>query len=263
LVTENSIRQRVYRKWVENPYLKPKQVCYALKLNYRKHGNYVKKLLSEFRSYHKFVLPQEAHLPHKRVFVWDCVPRELLRRRLGLGVDEPDPYRAFGWVMAANRNRMYVFRDDRGTVHWYKGGLVRLYLRGPVMLARAKELFCRAFSFLSDEELSRFVDVPLREESRHWVFDLGAPVPRFDIRKFERSHGIRIFADGSHPTAIEVEESTPFWLSKLEKTQELFADNIEKHVQVQEVTRKLVETLIEMFGVKPEKKRVEKPPWEI
>ncbi|MHA1263167.1 MAG: hypothetical protein ACTSSA_13970 [Candidatus Freyarchaeota archaeon] len=131
------------------------------------------------------------------------------------------------------------------------------------MLARAKELFCRAFSFLSDEELSRFVDVPLREESRHWVFDLGAPVPRFDIRKFERSHGIRIFADGSHPTAIEVEESTPFWLSKLEKTQELFADNIEKHVQVQEVTRKLVETLIEMFGVKPEKKRVEKPPWEI
>ena len=109
---------------------------------------------------------------------------------------------------------------------------MRLYLRGAVQLARAKELFCRAFSWFSDEQLCRFLDVPLREESRHWTFEVGSTLPRFDIRKFNRSHGIRIFADKSHPTAVEVEESQPFWIGELREAVELFGLEIKEHLKL-------------------------------
>jgi len=232
MVTSLSIRKRIFNAWVENPYVTPKPLCKQLKLDYQHHGNYVKKLLSEFRSYYNYGSPQKA-LAHRRVFVWRNVPRTGF---------EPERY---GWVEVANRNGMFVFRGDFGSVHWYKGGLVRLYLRGPVKLAHAKELFCHAFSWLTPEEWSRYLDVPLREESKHWVFELGSPVPRFDIRKFERSHGIRIFADKSHPTAIEVEESTPFWLGQVEESMSSFGDlhtqfgeNLKAHMKLIKEWRK-------------------------
>jgi len=180
----------------------------------------VNKLLSEFRSYHNFGSALKAQLPHRRVFVWDRVEGDTT-----VALDH-------GWVKTSNRNGMFVFGDDYGSMHWYKGGLVRLYLRGAVQLARAKELFCRAFSWFSGEQLCRFLDVPLREESRHWVFELDKPVSRFDIRRFKRSHGIRIFADKSHPTAIEIEESQPFWIGELREAVELFGLEIKEHLKL-------------------------------
>ena len=206
-----SIRKNLYNLWAYNPYLTPKKACEQLQLDYKHHGNYVKKLLSEFRSYYSFGSPQEAlRCPHRRVFVWERVVGDRVEALKG------------GWVEVANKNGMFVFRHDLGSVHWYRNGLVRLYLRGSVQLARAKELFCKAFSWFSNEEFKKYLDVPLREESKHWVFDLGAPVPRFDIRKFERSHGLRIYNDKSHTTSIEVEETSPFWIDEWRKTNQEF-----------------------------------------
>jgi len=215
-----SIRREVFDLWVENPYLTAKKICSLLELNYRRHGNYLNRLLSEFRSYYDLGSALKAQLPHKRVFVWKKVGGSRTRALES------------GWMKSANRNGMLVFRDAQGSVHWYKGGLVRLYLRGAVQLAWAKELFCRAFSWFSDEQLCRFLDVPLREESRHWVFELDKPVSRFDIRKFKRSHGIRIFADKSHTTAVEIEESQPFWIGELRETVELFGLEIREHLKL-------------------------------
>lgn len=233
MVTGDSIRKKVYNSWVENPYLTPKKTCAKLRLDYKVHGNYVKKLLSEFRCYHKFGSPQKALSAHRRVFVWECVDRPEPLDEMPLVVAKA------GWRWVANRNEMWVFRHDLGSVHWYKGGLVRLYLRGNVHLARAKELFSRAFSWFTGKELSKYLDVPLREESKHWVFDVGAPMPRFDIRKFERSHGLRIFTDGSHPTALEVEETTPFWIGRLDQSMESFGnlhtkfnENLKEHMKL-------------------------------
>jgi len=223
-----SIRKTVFDLWVENPYLTAKKTCDQIKLNYKKHGNYVNKLLSEFRSYYDLGLPLEPQrLPHKRLFVWENIPRSLLPERLRRGF-----VRWRGWVVAANKNGMLVFRHDLGTVHWYRGGLVRLYLRGALQFARAKELFGRAFSWLSNEQLSKYLDVPLREESRHWVFEVGAPMPRFDIRQFEKTHGIRIFTDGSHPTAVEIEETQPFWIGELREATALFGEEIREHLNL-------------------------------
>jgi len=150
-----------------------------------------------------------------------------------------------GWKQpeAKQRNPFIVFRGSHGAVHWYLGGLVILYLRGSVMLAKVKELFCKAFSFLPDEMLLRYLDAPLGEEARHWVFDLGAPVPRgVDNRNFERSHGIRIRTDGSHPQALEVDETRPFWLDPLEKVTEKLSFEIDEHLKLIRTWTKEAET---------------------
>ena len=243
-----SLRQRIYELWVKNPYTTAKNVCEALQLDYKTHGSMVNVRLSEMRSYHKFGSPQGAHVPvHRRVFVWECVPRP----------DElPVEFWRVGWRVVQNRNDMWVLKDPgRGSVHWYKEGLVRLYLQGPVVLARAKELFCRAFSWFSAAELSKFLDVPLREESKHWVFEVGAPMPRFDIRQFERSHGIRIFTDGSHPTSLEVEETRPFWLDAFETATDQFGKEIQEHLSL----IKLWQKEAQFYREKSEKKDERKP----
>jgi len=226
MVTILSLRKRLFELWVKNPYTTPKKACEELKEPWPQRRKYVKKLLSEFRSYHNLASPQQAHL-HRRVFVWERVDGD---RSVAL---------AHGWVRVMNKNNMLVFRHEFGSAHWYQSGKLMLYLRGEVLLARVKELFCKAFSWLSGKELSGYLDVTLREELRHWTFDVGSPMPRFDIRSFERSHGMRIFTDGSHPTCLEIEESVPFWISQVNesisdfgKLHEQFGENLREHLKL-------------------------------
>jgi hypothetical protein len=226
MVRPDSLRKKVYDEWIKNPYNQPKKMCQILGLTYSDHGNYVHKLLSEFRSYYSFGSPQEAHLPKHRVFEWENIPR-LTELQVG-------------WEEVVNRNGMWVFKKDaRGSVHWYKEGLVRLYLKGELQLAKAKELFCRAFNWFSPQELKKYLDAPLKETYKKWTFDVGSPVPRFDIRQFERSHGLRIFTDGSDPRSIHVGESTPFWIDEQRQaTAELgsvvqqFGGEIKEHMKL-------------------------------
>ena len=242
MVRPDSIRRKVYEEWVKNPYVLPKKTCENLGLIYTNHGNYIHKLLSEFRSYYSFGSPQKAHqYPKHRVFEWEKVPRELLP---GEG-DLEKRLKAWGWKKVANRNDVWSFRDPfgQGSVHWYeaskKSGLVRLYLKGELQFAKAKELFCRAFRWFDANDLRKYLDVPLVEKYRKWTFEMGQPVPRFDIRQFERSHGLTIFSDGSDPTSIHVGESIPFWLDEQrEATKELgvvvreFGFDIKEHLKL-------------------------------
>ena len=242
MVRPDSIRKKVYNEWVKNPYVLPKKTCENLGLTYADHGNYIHKLLSEFRSYYTFGSPQKAHVfPEHRVFEWERVPRELLP---GEG-DLEKRLMSWGWKKVVNRNDVWSFRDPlgQGSVHWYeaskKGGLVRLYLKGELQLSKAKELFCRAFRWFDVNDLRKYLDVPLVEKYRKWTFELGQPMPRFDIREFERSHGLRIFTDGSHPQSLHVGESIPFWLDEQrEATKELgsvvreFGYDIKEHLKL-------------------------------
>jgi hypothetical protein len=237
MVRDDSIAKKVYDLWIENPYWTAKKICKKVELDYKQHGNYVNKLLSHFRSYHKFGSPQKAHLPKHRVFEWENIPRSELPGEGSLS----KRLKFWGWREVSNRNDMWTYKDKngRGNVHWYKGGLVRLYLDGELRLARAKELFCRAFSWMKPQELSKYLDVPLKEVYKKWTFEMGVPIPRFDIRTFERSHGIRIFADESDPRAIHVGESTPFWIdeqrqatAELSETVKQFGLEIQEHMKL-------------------------------
>jgi len=238
MVTVDSLRKRVYDVWVQNPYIQALDTCKKLGLTYVDHGQYIRNLLSQFRSYYQFGSPQKAHnFPKHRVFEWEKVPRELLP---GEGELEKR-LTAWGWKRVVNRNDMWSFRDPfgQGSVHWYVGGLVRLYLRGELQFAKGKELFCRAFRWFDANDLRKYLDVPLVEKYRKWTFEMGQPVPRFDIRQFERSHGLTIFSDGSDPTSIHVGESIPFWLDEQrEATKELgvvvreFGYDIKEHLKL-------------------------------
>src|SRR4030042_2452962 len=209
MVTVLSLRKRLFELWVKNPYTTPKKACEELKEPWPQRRKYVKKLLSEFRSYHNLASPQQAHRLEHRVFEWENIPR------VYKGGDRmPVEILRVGWCVVVNRNDMWVFRDPRGSVHWYRGGLVRLYLKGELQLAKAKEVFCRAFSWFTNEQLKKFLDVPLVEKYRKWIFEIGSPMPKFDIKTFERSHGLRIFTDGSHRTSLHVGEATPFWIDE-------------------------------------------------
>lgn len=205
-----SIRQRVKEQYVKNKSIKAKEICAQLDLKYFKHGKYVNRLLSTMRSNPNFESPLKAHSLHKRIFVWDDVPRVLLPEELQDGFDK---WR--GWTRSKNKNGMLVFRGKFGSVHWYKGGQVRVHMKGSVMLAQVKELFSRAFGWVDKEELCKFLDVPMQERRRHWVFKTKELLPPFEVRKFEKSHGIHIFSDKSHPNAVEVEETVPHWASKM------------------------------------------------
>jgi len=258
MVRVDSLRKKILEAWVKNPYITASKACSDLQLDYKQHGNYINRLLSEFRSYYNFGLPQEAHLPEHRVFEWDEIERVYKNEReMPLFV-----WRA-GWrIVQDNRNDFWVFKDPqgRGSIHWYGGGLVRLYLKGELQLAKAKELFCRAFSWFTPQELRKFLDVPLVEKYRKWIFELGTPTPRFDIRTFERSHGIRIFTDKSHPTAVHVGESAPFWLDEQHQVnQELgvvvqqLGVEIQEHLKLIKLWQKEAK---HVRGVQPKKRRI-------
>jgi hypothetical protein len=224
----NSIRQKVYRLWTENQCLKARKICETLGLRYQEHGNYVNNLLSTFRSNTHFGLPLEPQELHKRIFSWENVPRQSLLKHLCCKEQDltKEKLTTVGWIKVSNRNSMLKFPNRRGNVHWYKGGRVFIYLKKPVNLAQAKELFSRAFSWLNGKTLSQYLDVPLREESRHWVFEIGETLPRFDIRKFKASHGIHIYSDKSHPKAVEVEEIIPFWINEFRDAAESFGETV-------------------------------------
>ena len=210
----------------KTPHAKPKAICKLLGLDYKKHGQYINTLKSQFNSNHVFDSPQ---IPQKRIFEWECIVEDFDWR---MKYRKRAVRKLYGWVkpMQPQRNPFLIFRGDYGTVHWYKSGKVLLYLRGQVQLARVKELFSKAFSFLPDEMLTSYLDLPLRCVSRKMIFEMGKKVPRFDIRFYEKSHGMRIFADGSHPTSIHVVETNPFWLGELENVTDKLANEIKEHL---------------------------------
>lgn len=255
---DQTIKKLVFDIFIENPYLEAVQICKKLNLSHKKHGQYVRNLTSQFRCNPKIGLPLKPHnrLPHKRIFHW-IVSRELLYAALERmnGSRDRSFYQGLGWVHVKNRNGMLVYREsevkvfyerrrrapfkvadkpatDFGSIHWFQSGKVIMYLRGEVAFARAKEFFCKAFWFLTDKELSGFVDAPLIEKEKHWVFEVGSLLPRFEIRQFERSHGLRFFVDGSHPTSVEARETEPWWIGELRETTAQLAVQISEHLKL-------------------------------
>jgi len=74
--------------------------------------------------------------------------------------------------------------------------------------------------------------------SRHRTFQIGRVDP-FKIDFYERSLGLTVHADGSHPEHIEVDESFPPWIPPLLRSNNQivealtqFAEQIQAHLHV-------------------------------
>jgi len=257
----DSLRKKVFDEWVKNPYTRALKICEIHHLDYKLHGKYINRLLSEFRSYHTLGLPQKAQRLEHRVFEWENIPRGLLP---GADEDVGRRLKFWGWREVDNNNGMWTFKGDpRGTVHWYKEGLVRLYLKGELQLASAKELFCHAFRWFEPKELSMYLDVPLKETFRKWIFEIGSPMPKIDIRAFERSHGLHIFTDLSHRTSLHVGEAQPFWLAEQHHVNEELSGviqnlgvQIESHLELIKLWQEEAKAGRDSRSVEPQRKNI-------
>jgi len=210
---------------MQNPRITPKQACLQLRISYHKHGHTVRTYLSEFRCQYENSAGAywAKNLPHWRRWEWNKV--EMTEQRLSEALSN-------GWRNVKNKNGMRQFKSSEGSVQWYPGGSVVICLRGSSNLGRAKGLFCLAFSWLSDSEKLSLCEGSFREVGRHWVFDQEKPMPRFSINQFQKSHGLRIYSDGSHPTAIEAEETVPLYLQNIITAQNLLAQNLRSHLEL-------------------------------
>jgi len=114
----------------------------------------------------------------------------------------------FGWVQSKAKNRFWFWRGKLGRVVWFETGSVRLHVRRPGNLGRAKQLFCDAFvntGLLTDFEVLNPILERIRPKSGHFPYSAGERLPYMVIRDFELSHGVVIkVGDRSHPDAVEV-----------------------------------------------------------
>jgi hypothetical protein len=137
-----------------------------------------------------------------------------------------------GWALN-KRNKLLHFKDEDGSILWHNTNRVELFLKRESNSAIVKRLFCKAFdSFIPDW---KEIDSILNEgefTGRHHTFKIGDILPSFSIPYFARSHGLTIYSDGSHPDAIEVNETKPFWLNEMRQIGEDFKQNMASHMSL-------------------------------
>ena len=159
-------------------------------------------------------------------------------RNLRPGLRDPRPVDK--WYVIPNRNRMREFHNHHITVRVFpKSGTCRIIPSRPmsweelvVHLERA--LYLGGLSLEESEAQARSI-VP---HARHRIFPVGRVDP-FRIEYYKKSLGLTIYADGSHPQHIEVDESFPAWIPPLLRSNNRiveamteFAKQIEAHLQV-------------------------------
>jgi hypothetical protein len=109
---------------------------------------------------------------------------------------------------------------------------------------------------MPEREISDFLRKLFKERYRvieeHYVHDTGQPLPGTKIKDFEASLGMEVdLGDGSHPTCAEFKLREPFWASdlregaeKISKAADLFAENIETHLEVPKAMVKVLERMV-------------------
>lgn len=218
----SSIRQQVFSLLDRNPLLTPKTICKLLGLPYPQYRNYVSKLRSEWKFYHKNERGSKCSVHGWRG--WTFVPVELNVRR-GLAVER-------GWVCTRARNRWLLWRDRLGRLQWFETGRVNLYVRKPANLGKAYQLVCNGFSFtglITDMKVLERVLAGIRFKGAHYVFPTEQRLPRLTIDLFAKSNGVVIkVGDRSHPNAVEVIAVYPDWAERNERLLEQLNETLKK-----------------------------------
>jgi hypothetical protein len=227
-----SLRQKVFMILWQKPELTPSEICLKLRKSYKTHGGTISQYKKQWtREYKISVSAYSAKIePHKRFWAW---PKKVLRN---ITLKEA---KSFGWKSVPNRNGMWNFKCDkgmiRGSVQWYPYGAVKVLTKGPSNLGIAKALFCKAFSWVSDKDLSKLCEGVFQESIRHHLIDTGKVLSvGLNIDKFRESHGLRLFVDKTRPgdTFIEAEETVPLYLQTMIGVQNKLAENIEAHLRL-------------------------------
>lgn len=206
-----NIKRLVWTKLNENPLLTPMQLAKLLDLDYKKYRNYLTQLRSNWKHYSKNERGSKCSNFHayRAGVSLGCELNAELRGKLcfsgGAGC-----FVGFGWQLSRARNRFLVWRGRGrlGRVVWFETGVVRLFVKAPGNLGKAKQLFCDAFigsGLLTDVAVFSGVLDRIGVKGGHFVYGTPQRLPSVTITDFYDSHGIVIkTGDRSHPNAVEV-----------------------------------------------------------
>lgn len=203
-----SLRKRVSLLLDENPLLTAKLLCKILKLPYKKY----KQTITNYRNFWKYNHENERGSKCSSFHcykAWVRLDRDLcgvLRGKLSFGCG--GGFVGFGWCLSNARNRFLVWKGRLGRVVWFETGSVRLFVRKPGNLGRAKQLFCDAFvnsGLITDVAVWNPIVNRVSPKSCHFPYETPVRLPYIQINDFADSHGITIkVGDRSHPNAVEV-----------------------------------------------------------
>lgn len=249
----NNIRKQIFDlldgEGHTNPMLTPKQICKLLNLSYRQYHNYVSKTKWEWKYYYRNEQGSKCSNFHcfKAKAKLDPALSQALRQLVCL--DWGRGGAGFGWVQSRAKNRFWFWRGKLGRAVWFETGSVRLHVRRPGNLGRAKQLFCDAFvntGLLTDFEVLNPILERIRPKSGHFPYSAGERLPYMVIRDFELSHGVIIkVGDRSHPDAVEVIASfsdvVDDALDRLEKIEKSSSKNCEATQKITVLLSKLFE----------------------
>lgn len=203
------IKKDIWKKLSENPLLMPKELAKLLDLPYRQYRNYITKERSNWKYYHENERGSKCSNFHcyKAKVKLDKQLSDSLRSRLcytgGAGC-----FVGFGWKLSDARNRFLITHKKLGRVVWYETGSVRLFVKKPGNLGKAKQLFCDAFintGLITDMAVFNPLLGKVSPKSCHFPYETPMRLPYVVINDFAQSHGITIkVGDRSHPNAIEI-----------------------------------------------------------
>lgn len=205
------------QKLDENPLLTSKSLCKLLGLDYRRCGQYV----SNLRSQWKYNYQNERGSKCSSVHGWRgwCFVPGGLNRVTAVGA---------GWRVTRARNRWLLWKDKLGRLQWFETDRVNLYVRRPANLGKAYQLVCNGFSFtglITDMKALEQVLRSVRFKGAHFVYDMKERLPYLVIDLFKRSNGVVIkVGDRSHPTGVEVIAEYMDWAERNERLAEQLID---------------------------------------
>lgn len=204
----NSLKRQIWKKLDENPLLSPKELAKLLDLPYKQYRNYITKERSNWKYYHESERGSKCSSFHcyKAKVRMDKGLSDELRGKLHFGA--PGLFVGFGWRLSRSRNRFLEWRGRYGRVVWFETGSVRLFVKKPGNLGKAKQLFCDAFistGLLTDLRVFSPILDKISPKSCHFTYETPQRLPMVTIADFAESHGITIkVGDRSHPNAVEV-----------------------------------------------------------
>jgi hypothetical protein len=229
ILTAKSIREGVFKLLMRKPFLKAKELCFRLKLDYKAYGAQVTQRRYEWlhgicrnslleSGVGSKGSPDEQHHVRAEGFV----PKSLDRREHTEVVAEAVKA---GWTCSTNRNRALIWgrhRSSYGRIEWWETGKVSVHVRAPQTMGRVKQLLSYAFYESGLIFDSRVFDAFMKQVQWHgWtgahdVFNTEQKLPYKVIRNYEQYGFVIKAGDRSHPNAIEVEWVRPDYAEKLE-----------------------------------------------
>lgn len=213
---QKTLKDLVEAELKKNSLLKPSQLCKILDLDYKKHGNYVTVIRSEWRSLAKKELGSNRlkfHHWHGYIKVPKQVDREAAVKQ--------------GWLPTKSRNRFYLWKSKLGRLMWFETGRVNMWLRKPANKGKAAQLLADAFFktyLIPDIRIFEAFLASLRFKGASVTMDLGFKLPLTKISFLKKSNGVEItLGDLSHPTCIEISYYFPDYAEQMEKVLERLA----------------------------------------